>query len=667
MAVPKEAQARHAKLVEAIDRYRYQYHVLDQEEISQEALDSLKHELSLLEKDYPELITPASPSQRVAGEALPQFKKVAHQVPQWSFADAFTPEEMREFDARVRRGTQGSQLSYACELKIDGLKIVLTYESGVLVTAATRGNGEVGEDVTHNVRTIESVPLRLTRPIDCIVEGEVWLPEKELARINREREKSGEPQFMNPRNAAAGTIRQLDPKVAASRKLEMFTYDVARTSEALPGTQGEELRYLRELGFKVNPHFREVPDIEGVIAFWEAWKEKGRSQGYWVDGVVVKVNERSLQERLGYTGKGPRYAIAFKFPAEQVTTVVEGIYFQVGRTGVVTPVAHMKPVEVAGTIVSRATLHNEDEIKRLDLRVGDTIILEKAGDVIPRVVKVLAEFRPKGVKPFKWPTHIDECGGDGRIERSPGDAAWRCVDRNSFSQQARAFAYFVSRRALDIEGMGEKVVEQLLTQGLVTHFDDIFTLKRGDLEPLEGFGEVSARNLIGAIERARIVKLSRLLTGLGIPQVGEETALDLARHFGTLEKLERASEAELLAISGIGEKVAAEIKGWLSRKENKDLLARLKRQLTILKDEVPKARSGSFFSGKTVVLTGTLAAFSRDEAKEKLQALGASVSGSVSRKTDAVIAGEEAGSKLDTARELGVRIIGEDEFLKLLG
>lgn len=667
MAVPKEAQARHAKLVEAIDRYRYQYHVLDQEEISQEALDSLKHELSLLEKQYPELVTPSSPSQRVAGEPLPQFKKVAHQVPQWSFADAFTPEEMREFDARVRRGLQDAPFSYACELKIDGLKVVLTYEGGVLVTAATRGNGEVGEDVTHNVRTIESVPLRLTRPIDCIVEGEVWLPEKELARINRERERSGEPQFMNPRNAAAGTIRQLDPKVAASRKLEVFIYDVARTSEELPEAQGAELKYLKQLGFKVNPHFKEVAGIEGVIAFWEAWKEKGRSQGYWVDGVVVKVNERALQERLGYTGKGPRYAIAFKFPAEQVTTIVEGIFFQVGRTGVVTPVAHMKKVMVAGTIVSRATLHNEDEIKRLDLRVGDTVVLEKAGDVIPRVVKVLAEFRPKGAKPFRWPARIDECGGDGRIERVPGEAAWRCVDRNSFGQQARRFEYFVSRRAFDIEGMGEKVVEQLLNEGLVTHFDDLFTLEAGDLEPLEGFGEVSARKLIEAIDASRTVRLSRLLTALGIPQVGEETALDLSRHFGTLEKLEHASEEDLLAIHGVGEKVAAEIKAWFSRKENKDLLKRLKPHLRVVRDEVPKARTGSFFSGKTVVLTGTLAAMPRDEAKERLQALGASVSGSVSRKTDAVIAGEEAGSKLERARGLGVRIIEEEEFLALLG
>lgn len=667
MAIPKEARARHKSLVEAIDHYRYQYHVLDISEISEAALDSLKRELSELEAKYPELITPASPSQRVAGSPLPQFKKVPHQIPQWSFSDAFSPEEVREFDARVRRFLEGGAPSYACELKIDGLKVVLTYEGGLLSTAATRGNGEVGEDVTHNVRTIESVPLRLTRAIDCIVEGEVWLPEKELARINKERERAGEDAFMNPRNAAAGTIRQLDPKITASRNLSMFVYDVARTSEELPETQGEELQYLRDLGFKVNPHFRVVPAIEGVIAFWEEWKTEGRTQGYWIDGIVVKVNERALQERLGYTGKGPRYAIAFKFPAEQVTTIVEGIHFQVGRTGVITPVAHMKPVAVAGTIVSRATLHNEDEIKRLDLRVGDTVILEKAGDVIPQVVKVLTEFRKKGARPFTWPTRIDECGGDGRIERVPGEAAWRCVDRNSFGQQARRFEYFVSRRALDIDGMGEKIVEQLLTEGLIANFDDIFTLEVGDIESLEGFGELSAKNLIEAIDKAREVRLSRLLTGLGIPQVGEETALDLSRHFGTLDALMGASEEELLAINGVGEKVATEIRRWFSLKENKELLKRLKLHLSIMQDEAPKRRTDSFFSGKTIVLTGSLSAMSRDEAKAKLQALGADVAGSVSKKTDAVVAGEEAGSKLDRARELGVRVIEEDEFLALLG
>ena len=658
---------RYEKLKEAIHRYRYLYHVRDQEEISEAALDSLKHELSEIEKEHPEWVTPDSPSQRVAGQAVKGFKKIRHEVPQWSFNDAFSADEMREFDARIRRGlNEGAKYSYVCELKIDGLKVVLTYEKGLLKTAATRGNGEVGEDVTHNVRTIESIPLKLEREVDCVVEGEIWLGEKELERINKEREKTDEPPFANPRNAAAGSIRQLDPKVASSRKLDVFMYDVGMTSEKMPESQKEELEYLRDLGFKVNPHFKKVVDIEGVISFWDAWKEKGRKEDYWIDGIVVKVNEKEHQDTLGFTGKGPRFAIAFKFPAEQVTTVVEKIMFQVGRTGVVTPVAYMKPVTVAGTVVSRATLHNEDEIKRLDLREGDTVILEKAGDVIPHVVQVLAEFRTGKEKVFKWPTRIDECGGDGRIERVPGEVAWRCVARDSFEQQARRFEYFVSRRALDIDGMGEKIVEQLISEGLITHFDDIFTLKVGDVESLEGFAELSAKNLIDSIQTAKVVRLSRLLTGLGIPQVGEETALDLSRHFKTLDSLEQASIEDLLKINGVGDKVAKEIRQWLTAKENKDLLKRLKKHLRIVQDEIPKVRTDSFFAGKTFVLTGSLSSMSRDEAKEKIRELGGDVASSVSKNTDGVIAGEEAGSKLDTAKKLGVRIIEEEEFLKLL-
>src|SRR3989344_1365763 len=364
---PKDVQARYDRIKKTINRYRTMYHVYDKEEISQQALDSLKHELSEIEEQYPEIITPDSPSERVAGKPLPGFRKVRHKVAQWSFNDAFSPEEIREFDARVKKvlksaGVSGSP-TYVCELKIDGLKIALTYEKGLLVTAATRGDGTVGEDVTHNIRTIESVPLALARPVDIIVEGEVWMSTKNLEELNRRRKKEGEPPFANPRNAAAGSIRQLDPKIAASRKLDVFIYDVAQTSEEFPATQSGELEYLRELGFKINPHHAKAETIEDAIHFWEKWKGKGRHQEYWLDGIVVKVNEKKYEEALGYTGKAPRFAIAFKFPAEQVTTTVEDIVLQVGRTGVLTPVAHLKPVAVAGTIVSRATLHNEDEIQ----------------------------------------------------------------------------------------------------------------------------------------------------------------------------------------------------------------------------------------------------------------------------------------------------------------
>ncbi|OGL78508.1 hypothetical protein A3F28_00795 [Candidatus Uhrbacteria bacterium RIFCSPHIGHO2_12_FULL_57_11] len=667
--IPQQVRARYKDLKDTINRYRVLYHVYDKEEISQQALDSLKHELSKLEEQYPEIITPDSPSQRVAGKPLPGFRKVRHKVAQWSFNDAFSPEEIREFDARVKKvlksaGVSGSP-TYVCELKIDGLKIVLTYEKGLLVTAATRGDGTVGEDVTHNIRTIESVPLALARPVDIIVEGEVWMSTKNLEELNRRRKKEGEPPFANPRNAAAGSIRQLDPKVAASRKLDVFIYDVAQTSEKFPKTQSEELEYLRELGFKINPHHAQAETIEDAIHFWEKWKGKGRHQEYWLDGVVVKVNEKKYEEILGYTGKAPRFAIAFKFPAEQVTTIVEDIVLQVGRTGVLTPVAHLKPVAVAGTIVSRATLHNEDEIKRLDVRIGDTVVLQKAGDVIPDIVSVVKDLRPKGAKAYEWPARVPECGGDGRIERIPGQAAWRCVDKHSFAVVRRRFHNFAGKHALDIEGLGKERVDMLLEKGLVQHYNELFTLTEGDLLTLEGFAEVSAKKLVAAIQKARHVELARLLVGLSVPQVGEETAILLAKKFHTIDALAKADAEELEGIEGVGPIVAREIVEWFTLKRHRELVANLKTVLTITNSSYSKSSIGKL-AGKTFVLTGSLESMSRDEAKEKLRALGADVSSSVSKNTTAVIAGEEAGSKLDKAKELGVQILEETGFLKLL-
>ncbi|MBL8158099.1 NAD-dependent DNA ligase LigA [bacterium] len=666
--IPKDVRARYEKLKASINEYRTLYHVYDKEEISPEALDSLKHELSEIESEYPALITPDSPSQRVAGEPLPGFKKVKHTVPQWSLNDAFSEEDIREFDARVKRFLKqqfpDAKPSYMSELKIDGLKVVLTYEKGLLKTAATRGDGEVGEDVTHNVRTIESVPLSLPRPVDVIVEGEVWLGAKELARINKEREKKGEALFANPRNAAAGSIRQLDPRVAASRKLDTFIYELASTSETYPQDQVGELTYLRELGFKVNPNC-EVSDIEGVIAFWEKWKEKGRKQDYWVDGIVVKVNEKKYEEALGYTGKGPRFAIAYKFPAEQVTTIVEDIVLQVGRTGVLTPVAHLKPVSVAGTTVSRATLHNEDEIKRLDVRIGDTVILQKAGDVIPDIVKVLPELRTGKEKVFTWPTIVEACGGDGRIERVPGTSAWRCVNRDSAIFAKRRLRHFASRAAFDIEGLGKETAELLVDEGLVNTYDEIFTLTEGDLLALEGFAEISARKLIENINKARMVSLSRLLYGLSIDHVGEETARLLSQHFGIIDKLRAASVEELTSVNGVGETLATSIHEWFRRKEKAAILDRLLEHLKVEKDAAP-ARNGRF-AGKTFVLTGTLERMSREEAEAKIRSLGGSASGSVSKKTSYLVAGESAGSKLDKARQLGVQVLSEEEFARMLG
>ena len=665
--VPKTVRERYAKLTREVERHRHLYYAKEQPEIADSAYDELEEELRRIEEEHPELASAASPTQRVGGEPETSFKKVRHAVAQWSFNDAFTPEDMRAFDTRVRK--TAPRLSYVCELKIDGLKVVLTYEKGVLKTAATRGDGVVGEDVTHNVRVIESVPLTLPRKVDIIVEGEIWMSEKSLQKTNALRRAQGDPEFANPRNAAAGSIRQLDPAVAASRGLSTFIYDVAQTSEPLPPTQAEELEYLKGLGFNVNPHFKLARSIDEVIKYWEKWKGKNKSQDYWLDGVVVKVNEHELQERLGYTGKAPRFAIAFKFPAEQVTTVLEDIVLQVGRTGVLTPVAHLRPVLVAGSTVSRATLHNEDEIKRLDVRVGDTVILQKAGDVIPDIVQVLTELRPKNSKPYTWPSHVAECGGDGRIERVPGQAAWRCVFKNSFAQERRKLRHFASKGALNIEGLGPSTVDALLEKCMVQHFDDFFTLTEGDLLTLEGFAEISAKKLVESIKKtSNEVTLARLVTGLSIPQVGEETAILLAQNFKTVDAIASGAIEDFEKIKGIGDVVGRSIYDWFNLKEHNKLIERLKKHLKIINPEftLGQKRQALPLAGKTFVLTGTMASMSRDEAKAKIRTLGGDVSSSVSKNTSYVVAGEEAGSKLDKAEELGVQVLSEAEFLKLL-
>src|SRR3989338_3508137 len=461
--VPKNVQERYHKLKKEVERHQHLYYVRDAPEIADSAYDELEQELKHIEERYPALRSATSPTERVGGAPMEGFTKVRHAVAQWSFNDAFTEQDIRAFDTRLKKILGETRaLEYTGELKIDGLKIILTYKKGALTTAATRGDGAVGEDVTHNVRTIQSVPLRLARPVDAVIEGEEWMSEEMLRKVNAQRRAEGEPEFANPRNAAAGSIRQLDPRVAARRSLVSFLYDVAQTSDGPPATKWKELQYLRELGCKVNRHAELFGGVEEAIGYWHQWKDKSKAEGYWVDGVVIKVNERTLQERLGYTGKAPRFAIAWKFPAEQVTTVVEDIVLKVGRTGVLTPVAHLTPVLVAGSVVSRATLHNEDEIRRLDVRVGDTVVLQKAGDVIPDIVRTLTELRTGREKAYHFPTHVTECGGDGRIERIPGQAAYRCVNKHSFALIRRRFYHFVSKKAFNIEGVGPKLVDVLL-------------------------------------------------------------------------------------------------------------------------------------------------------------------------------------------------------------
>lgn len=664
----QDAIERLVVLRKTIEKYRYLYHVLNKSEISPEALDSLKYELVEIEKTYPDLVTPDSPSQRVAGEPLKGFKKVPHEVPQWSFNDAFNEEDMREFDARVKRflkDAYGKSVipTYTCELKIDGLKVVFTYEEGKLKVGATRGDGKVGEDVTMNVRTIESVPLVLNKATSIIVEGEVWMSKSELERQNEARLKQNLEPFANPRNIAAGSIRQLDSRIAAERHLDVFMYDIGRIDSQFPDTQVGELELLMELGFKVNPYFKLCKSIDEVIIFWKTWQKKAPKEDYWIDGVVVKVNEKEYQDAIGYTGKAPRFGIAFKFPAEQVTTVLEDIVLQVGRTGVVTPVAHLRPVSVAGSVVSRATLHNEDEIARLDVRIGDTVVLQKSGDVIPDIMSVVKEMRTGKEKKFVFPKFVEDCGGS--IERIPGQVAYRCVNKNSFAQKRRKFYYFVSKKAFDIDGCGPKVIDALLDAELIGNFDDLFTLTEGDVLTLDRFAKKSAENLIKSINKARTVTLGKFLTALSIEHVGEETAHDLAESFGTIEKMRGASLEDFNSMYGVGEVVAQSLADWFADDHHSALIDRLLEQVIIESPKKIKSKNQKF-AGQTFVLTGTMEGMHRDEAKEKIRALGGEISESVSRKTSFVVAGENPGSKLEKAKTLDVRILTEPDFLKLL-
>jgi DNA ligase (NAD+) len=702
----KEAQARIEKLKKVINHHRYLYHVLDKQEISDQALDSLKYELSQLEKQFPEFITSDSPSQRVEGRPLEKFNKIKHEIRQWSFDDAFDEKNVRDFDARVKRMLNKElghpmskskrtsdvqvplqKLEYICELKIDGFKIVLTYEKGELKTAVTRGDGKIGEDVTQNVKTIESIPLKLEKEMDVIVEGEIWMGKSNFEKLNKERKKGGEALYANPRNVASGSIRQLNPKVAASRKLDSFIYDIAwikefghpmskskRTSDVqaqILSTQKEELELLRKVGFKINPYFKLCKGIEEVINFWKEWQEtgvKGQAKkdkmDYWIDGIVIKLNEIKLQEALGYTGKAPRFAIAFKFPAEQTTTIVEDIQVQVGRTGAITPVAYLKPVLVAGSVVSRATLHNKEEIDRLGIKIGDTVVIQKAGDVIPEVVSVMKEFRSGKEKKFKMPDKCPIC--DSPLSQEKNSPITKCLNKQCATRHRRSLYYFVAKKTFNIDGMGPKIIDALLDNGLIQDASDIFDLKEGDLTPIERFAEKSAENLIRAIADRREISLERFITSLGILHVGERTAQDLAEKYNSIEKLSSVSFEELESIENIGGIVAKSVYDWFRDKHNKKLLGRLLKRVKIKNLIIGGTRKASKLSGKKFVLTGSLESMSRDEAKEKVRELGGETTESVSAKTDFLVAGESPGSKKDKAQKLGVKTLDEKEFLALI-
>lgn len=674
--LPREIIGRVESLRKAIEHHRLLYHTQDKPEITDEAYDSLVKELETLEKEYPELKRENSILDRVGGEPLKEFVKVKHANRQWSFDDVFDYEELKKWDEKVRNfikkaGLSAKKVEYCCELKIDGLKVILTYKDGKLVQAATRGDGTVGEDVTSNVKTIKSIPLildekQIKNTSSVIAVGEVWIGKNELENINQERKKNKEPLYANSRNLAAGSLRQLDPKITASRKLDSFIYDIDKIDriESLEN-QNQELELLAKLGFKTNEYFKVFDNLEDIQKFYEDWTKKRHKLDYELDGIVIKINSREIQEVLGYTGKSPRWGVAYKFPAEQVTTIILDIVFQVGRTGVITPVAVLKPALVAGSWVSRATLHNEDEIKRLDVRIGDTVIIQKAGDVIPDIVKVVLEMRTNKEKPFIWPKVIPACGGDGRIERVAGEAAWRCVSKDSFEQQKRRFHYFTSRKCFNIDGLGPQILNQLIEAGLISSFDDIFTLKKGDLLNLPRFAEKSADNLIEAIQKSKKINLGRFLSSLSIPQVGEETAYDLAKHFGgDIEKIINAKKEELESIYGIGEVVADSVFNWFKSAQNRKLVMNLLKYVTIVAEDFSLNKP---LAGKSFVFTGSLPTLDREKAQTMVRENGGDVSSSVSSKTSFVVAGEEAGSKLDKARSLGVKIITEEEFLGMMG
>lgn len=662
------------KLRAQIDDLRYRYHVLNDPEVTDAMYDGLMDELRKIEERHPELITPDSPTQRVAGQPLESFEKVTHRVTQWSFNDAFSEEDVEDWVERMMKilekelGARPADLNYICELKIDGLHMVLTYEQGKLITAATRGNGKVGENVTQNIKTIHSVPLTLSKPLDIIVEGETWLGKHMLERINEERKKQNEPLFANPRNAAAGTIRQLDPSIVAKRKLALTAYDIS--SDNAPATQEKELLILKDLGFKTDTHWRVCKNVGDILVFHHEWETKKTTQDFWIDGVVIKVNQKKYQNILGFTGKAPRWAIAYKFPAEQATTKVLEVYWQVGRTGALTPVALLNATKLAGTTVTHATLHNFDEIERLGIKIGDTVVVEKAGDIIPKVIRVLTKMRSGKEKNIKRPERCPICMSKvGNIEtidkKQKNSVALYCLNSECYAQELERIVHFVSKHAFDIDHCGEKIVEQLVNAGLIKDAADLFSLTFGDVEILDRFGEKSAQNLIDSIEQAKHISLARFINALGIQHVGEETAEDLANHFKTFERFHEASIEELYEVDGVGEKVARSIRDYLSDKKNQLFIKKLfDRGVKI--GRVVSSSIHQPLLGQVFVLTGTLNSLTRDEAKEKIRALGGDISESVSKKTTVVIVGENPGSKYDKAQELGVRSMNEQEFIDFI-
>ncbi|PTM57492.1 NAD-dependent DNA ligase LigA [Desmospora activa] len=665
-----EAEQRIQTLRTELEEYNYRYHVLDDPTVSDAEYDRLMAELLRLEEVYPDLVTPDSPSVKVGGEPLPYFEKVEHRIPMLSLGNAFSFDDLQDFDERIRRLSGRESIDYVCELKIDGLAVSLRYEDGVMVRGATRGDGRTGENITQNLKTIRSLPLRLRELVTLEVRGEAFLPKKEFERINRVKEERGEALFANPRNAAAGSLRQLDPKLAAERTLDIFLYGIGEMEGVQnPLTHTASLDLLQKLGLKVNPERVTVKGIDDVMDFVNHWREHRMELGYEIDGIVIKVDDLALREQLGFTAKSPRWAIAYKFPAEEGVTVLRGIEVTVGRTGAVTPTALLDPVTLAGTTVQRASLHNEDYIREKGIMIGDHVIVKKAGDIIPEVVGVLTEQRSGEETPYEMPTECPECGSE--LVRLEGEVALRCINPQCPAQTREGIIHFVSRGAMNIEGLGEKVVTQLFAAELIRGPADLYDLTKADLLPLERMGEKSAENLLAAIEASKKNSLERVLFGLGIRFVGSKGAQVLAAHFKKLASLMEAERDELEAIDEIGPKMAESIVTYFETPEVRETLRRLEQAGVNLTyrgpdlEETPLADTP--FAGKTVVLTGTLASMSRQDAGARIKALGGNVTNSVSKNTDMLIAGDKAGSKLKKAQDLGVRVVEEEELLSLLG
>ncbi len=651
---PTEAVARASELAEEIRRHERLYYVENRPEITDRQFDALMRELVELEERYPALATPDSPARRVGGEPAEEFATVTHAVPMISLENAYSWEEAQAWLARVRRGLEGMEPpGWVAELKIDGLSITLRYEKGALVRGATRGDGFRGEDVTENVRTIRAIPLRIPEDSTVEVRGEVYYPKKSFERLNAEREAEGEPLFANPRNAAAGTLRLLDSRITARRRLGAWLYGIAEF-RPMPPTQSGILERLRSWGLPVNPHWRRCGSFEEVRAFLEEWDEKRHDLEFETDGVVIKVDDRRLQEELGSTAKSPRWALAYKYPAEEATTVVREITAGVGRTGTLTPVARFDPIKLAGTTIQRATLHNYEDLARKDVRVGDTVVVEKGGDVIPKVVRVLLEKRPEGTVPFRMPDRCPVCGDP--VAREPGEVASRCVNPACPAVVREALRHFCSRRAMRIEGLGTKLIDQLVSARLLSDVASIYDLRAENLVELERWGEKSASNLLAEIEASKKSELSRLLFALGIRHVGEKAARSLARRFHTLDALAAAGEEELQTVEEIGPNTEATVRSWFSHPRHRELIERLRAHGLNFREGAGSAEPGPLI-GKTVVLTGALHGITREEATAKLEAAGARVSGSVSKKTDFLVAGEDAGSKLEKAQALGVAVV----------